>query len=54
MFEDEAREQIEQRLAAGGKLELALRADLPTTKALLGQCLEADIPAVLGPCHAGG
>ena len=54
MIEDEARAVIDERLAAGGKLELAFRADLPTTKALLDQCLEADILAVLGPCSAGG
>ena len=54
MIEDEAKELIEQRLAAGGKLQLALRADLPATKALLDECLEAEIPAMLGPCNAGG
>jgi hypothetical protein len=54
MYEEDAKQQIEERLAAGGSLQLALRADLPSTKKLLDQCLAADIPAVLGPCHAGG
>ncbi len=54
MNEQQAKEQIELRLNAGGTLAVAGHADLASVKNLRQKCLDADIPALLGPAHSGG
>ncbi|MBW2277445.1 MAG: hypothetical protein JRF63_08135 [Deltaproteobacteria bacterium] len=45
---------MEARVEAGGNLVVAGQAVLPAIKKLRDQCLEADIPSMLGPCAPGG
>jgi len=45
---------LEEKVQKGGILVVAGHADLPSIKRLLEDCLQEDIPAVLGPCAAGG
>ena len=54
MLEQEARELLEARVEAGGSLVVAGQAALPAIKKLRDQCLDADIPSMLGPCAPGG
>ena len=54
MTEDEARALIEEFADAGGAVVPALQADLRSIKRLHQQCLDADVPALLGPCAGGG
>ena len=52
--EEQARQQLEARIEAGGKLVVAQEADWATVKRLQARCLEADLPATLGACPKGG
>jgi hypothetical protein len=52
--EDQARQQLEARIEAGGKLVVAQEADWATVKRLQARCLDADLPATLGACPKGG
>jgi hypothetical protein len=54
MQEDEARAIIEEHAEQGGRIVPALQADLRAIKSLYSQCLDADVPALLGPCAGGG
>jgi hypothetical protein len=54
MTEDEARALIEEYAEEGGAIVPALQADLRAIKSLYEQCLDADVPALLGPCSDGG
>jgi len=45
---------LDARVKAGGQLVPAMQAALPAVKKLLDQCLEADIPGMLGPCAKSG
>ena len=54
MREQEAKELLEARVAAGASLVVAGHAALPAIKNLRDQCLAADIPSMLGPCAPGG
>jgi hypothetical protein len=54
MHEEEARNLLDERVRTGGQLVPAMQAALPAIKKLLDQCLEADIPSMLGPCSKGG
>jgi hypothetical protein len=51
---EEARAFLERQVERGASLVVASRADLPSIKQLLDQCLDNDIPALLGPCSKGG
>jgi hypothetical protein len=54
MQENEAMELLEARVADGSSLIVVAHATLQAVKKLRDQCLEADIPAMLGPCAPGG
>jgi hypothetical protein len=54
MTEDEARALIEEHSDEGGRIVPALQADLGAIKSLYWRCLDADVPALLGPCADGG
>jgi hypothetical protein len=54
MHEDEAKAILNARARAGAALQVAEQGDLRSMKNLLAQCLEAEIPAMLGPCSVGG
>ena len=54
MHEQDAIDLLDARVQAGGNLVPAMQAALPTIKKLLDQCLDADIPSMLGPCAPGG
>lgn len=54
MREEEAKRIIETRLSEGKSLALAGQGDFRGIKQLLEQCLNADIPAVLGPARVKG
>jgi len=54
MTEDEARELIEEYSDEGGRIVPVMQADLRSIKSLYLQCLDADVPALLGPCSDGG
>ena len=54
MHERQARELLEARVEAGGKLVVAQEADWASIKRLKLRCHEAGIPAVLGNCPSGG
>ena len=54
MREDEARTLIEDYSEEGGRIVPALQADLRSIKNLYWQCLDADVPVLLGPCMDGG
>jgi hypothetical protein len=54
MLEHEAKQLLDARVKDGARLVPAQQAALPAIKRLHGKCLDADIPALLGPCSAGG
>lgn len=54
MREDEARDVMEERVSAGGRVVSVLTAELPAIKAMQDRLLEAGVPALLGPCSSGG
>ena len=54
MREQDARELLEARARSGASLVVAGHASLAAVKKLRDQCLEADIPSMLGPCAPGG
>lgn len=54
MDDRQAREQIEARVAAGGKLVVGQESDWATVKRLKERSLAAGIPAMLGECPGGG
>ena len=54
MNEPEAREILDARVRAGGRLVAAQQADLRTIKQLRDRCHEAGIPAMLGAASSGG
>jgi hypothetical protein len=54
MHEQEAGDILEARVQAGGKLVAAQTGELATIKRLQARCLEAGIPAILGPAPGGG
>lgn len=54
MHENEAKDILEERVDNGARLVPAQHADLPAIKKLQGRCLDAGIPALLGPCAPGG
>ena len=54
LLEQEAKEILEEKLKNGGSLQVAAQGDIPTVKRTLEKYLEIGIPAVLGPCSAGG
>lgn len=54
LYEDEARHMLNERVRTGSQLVVAKHADLATVKRFRDDCLNADIPAMLGPCAPGG
>ena len=54
MHDRQARQILEARVEAGGKLVVAQEADWPSIKRLQVQCHEAGVPTVLGNCPKGG
>jgi hypothetical protein len=54
MTEDEARALIDECSEEGGRIVPVMQADLRSIKGLYRQCLDADVPALLGPCSDGG
>lgn len=54
MREEQAAIILEERVAAGYTLQVAGHADFRAIKELQQRCLDAEIPAILGPCSKGG
>ena len=54
MLETEAKDYLSDKQEAGNPLAMAAHADLRSIKKLLEDCLTAGIPAMIGPCSAGG
>jgi len=54
MLEEEANEYLDERVKNGATLVVAVQGAVPALKQLRDQCLEADIPTMLGPCAPGG
>ena len=46
--------QQAEELLAKSPLTVAAEGSAPTVRALLAQCLEQDLPAVIGPCEKSG
>ena len=54
MREEQAIEILKKRAAQGTVLGVAANGDFRVIKRLLAQCLEANIPSMLGPCTVHG
>lgn len=54
MREEDAIRVLEARVEAGAVLKVAGQGDFRAVKKLLGECLDAEIPTMLGPCTVGG
>ncbi len=54
MDERQAREELEARVAAGGRLVVGQESDWAGVKRLQLRCHEAGIPSALGECPGGG
>lgn len=54
MDDRQAREALESRVAAGGRLVVGQESDWAGIKRLQQRCLDAGIAAMLGECPGGG
>ncbi len=54
MDEESAIVYLKERVASGSVLAVAARADFRGIKQLQRECLDAQIPAMMGPCEKGG
>ena len=54
MHEQQAREILEARVEAGGKLVVGQEADWASIKRLQARCHEAGVPSMLDNCPGGG
>jgi hypothetical protein len=54
MNDRQAREILDARIKAGGKLVVGQETDWAGVKRLQARCHEAEIPAVLANCDSGG
>ena len=54
MREEEARSLLEARAQSGAPLRVVAQGDFRSIKRLLKECLDDDIPCMLGPCTVGG
>ena len=54
MDEESAIVYLKERLSTGASIVAAARADFRSIRQLQNECLDADIPAMIGPCEKGG
>ena len=54
MDEESAITYLNERVASGTTLTVAARSDFRSIRLLQNDCLNADIPAMIGPCEKGG
>ena len=53
MLEAQAKKILDAKLAKGVPLLTVAKGDFRVIKRLMDECLQADIPCMLGPCTVG-